>query len=208
LITFIPKEVEKDYGNAEPHYYINSYSKYAMGGIYDLPLSVPTTQMTQNVYMMQNYGRAATAFYLLNEMLGEVIFKKAILEFINNWAGKHPTPTDLFYTFNTVANEDLSWFWQPWFYEFGYADLSLENVIIKNNKLKFNVINKGNFPTPIRITIFFTDKTSEVIYENVRIWKNTNSFTFEKKYSKTIEKIILGDENIPDCFIKNNFFEN
>jgi len=207
LITFIPKEIEKDYGNAEPHYYINSYSKYSMGRIYDLPLSVPTTQMSENVLMMQNYGRAATGFYLLNEMLGEEMFKKAILEFVNNWAGKHPTPTDLLYTFNSVANEDLAWFWQPWFYEFGYADLSLENVIIKNNKVKLNVLNKGNFPVPIRITIFFTDKTTEVIYENTRIWKNTNTFSLEKKYTKTIEKIILGDNNIPDAFVNNNIFE-
>ena len=61
LITFIPKAVEMDYGNANAHYYINSYNKYAMGSINDIPWLFQT-HLTQNTYFMQNYGRAAAGF--------------------------------------------------------------------------------------------------------------------------------------------------
>jgi hypothetical protein len=207
LITFIPKEIEFEYGNKNPHYYLNAYSKRTMGYSIDLPLTVPTTQMTENTYMMQNYGRAAVGFYLLSETMGSNNFKNFILEFINRWQGKHPSATDFYYTLCSVTGQDWAWFWTPWFYEFGYADLALENVSIKGNQVAFDVKKMGNNPVPIKLTIFFDDSTTEVITQSTMVWKNSNVFSFKQKFSKPVVKIVLGDDNIPDAFTNNNIYQ-
>jgi hypothetical protein len=38
----------------------------------------------------------------LEELIGEEAFKKATVDFINTWKGKHPTPYDFFNVFKTI----------------------------------------------------------------------------------------------------------
>ncbi len=206
LVTFIPKEIEKEYGNDNPHYYISSYSQRTMGSVNDIPLSVPTTHLTGATYFMQNYGRAATGFYFLHDMLGKDMFRKVFQEFIYRWESKHPTPTDLALTLNSVTGQDWAWYWNPWFYEIGYADLALENVNVKNNELSLNVTKKGKYPVPVKLIITFTDNTTEEVYNSAIVWKGSDKWSFKQKFNKPISKIELGDKDIPDANTSNNGF--
>lgn len=206
LITFLPKEIEQDYGNKNAHYYINSYAKYAMGTMLDLPLAVPTTQMNEQTYMMQNYGRAAVGFYLLHDMIGKEMFRKVLQEYIHQWESKHPTPTDLFLILNSVTGQDWSWFWNPWFYEFGYADLSIFSFDQNLNSVQIEIRKTGNFPVPLKLTLTFEDNTKEVFYESAMVWKNASNFLFKQKISKKVIKVELGDKNIPDINLKDNLY--
>ena len=206
LITFIPKEIEKEYGNDNAHYYINAYSQRTMGTINDIPLSVPTTHLNGSTYFMQNYGRAAIGFYFLHDMLGKEMFRNVFKEFITRWESKHPTPTDLALTLNSVTGKDWGWYWNAWFYESGYADLALENIAIKDNELNLEVIKKGKYPVPVKLLITFKDNSSELVYNSALVWENTDKWSFKKKYSKPISKIELGDTNIPDAYVDNNSF--
>lgn len=208
LITLLPKEIEIKYGNTNAHYYINSYARYAMGKSIDLPLSVPTTEMSKRTYMMQNYGRAAVGFYFLRDMLGKEEFGAFLKEFIHRWEGKHPTPTDMVLTLNDVTGKDWSWYWNTWFYNYGYADLQLSNVNIDKSKLLFDVNKIGLFPVPINIIITYTDDSQEVKYMSAEVWKNKTSLSFDFAISKKIKSVKLGDKNIPDAFLSDNFYEN
>ncbi|MBN2746973.1 MAG: M1 family metallopeptidase [Bacteroidales bacterium] len=204
LITFLPKAVEMAYGNANAHYYIGSYTHYAMGTSMDIPLSVPTTQMNQNTYMMQNYGRAAVGFYFLHDMLGKDLFREVLKEFIHRWEGKHPTPTDLAFTFASVTGKDLSWYWNEWFYKYGFADLALKASVNQSNMLNVSVKKIGSFPVPVKLKIVFEDGSSEVIYNTAEVWQSTTEWTLEQKFSKKIVEVVLGDRNIPDVNNSDN----
>ncbi|MBN2682091.1 MAG: M1 family metallopeptidase [Bacteroidales bacterium] len=206
LITFIPKAIELEYGNKNAHYYVSAYGRAAMGTINDLPLIIPSTQMTGSTYMMQNYGRAATGFYFVHDIIGAEMFKKVLKEFVTRWEGKHPLPTDFVNTLNFVTGEDWAWFWNPWFYEFGYADLSLDNVVIENGSIKLKVKKSGIFPVPVKLTINFEDGSTDIIRETAKIWKNSEVWSFEKTYKKTVVSIELGDKDIPDAFLDDNSF--
>lgn len=206
LITFIPKEIEIEYGNPNAHYYINSYSKRSMGTSYDIPLSVPTTHLTVGTYFMQNYGRAAVGFYFLHDMLGNEMFSKVFQEYIHRWESKHPTPTDLALTLNSVTGQDWGWYWNTWFYEYGYADLALENVRVDGGNLRMDVRKKGKYPVPVKVVITFDDSSTETIYQTALVWKNTENMNIAKKFDKRIVKIELGDNNIPDAFLENNVY--
>lgn len=206
LITFIPKEIEIEYGNPNAHYYINSYSKRSMGTSNDIPLSVPTTHLTAGTYFMQNYGRAAVGFYFLHDMLGNEMFSKVFQEYIHRWESKHPTPTDLALTLNSVTGKDWGWYWNAWFYEYGYADLALENVKVDDGNLRMDVRKKGKYPVPVKVVITFDDSSTETIYQTALVWKNTEKMNITKKFDKKIVKIELGDNNIPDAFLENNVY--
>lgn len=206
LITFIPKEVEIEYGNRNAHYYIASYGRNAMGKMYDVPMSVPSTQLSNPHYMMQNYGRAACGFYFLNDMLGKQQFADVLQEYVRRWESKHPTPTDLFFTLNAVTGQDWGWYWTPWFYEYGYADLALEKVEYKNNNLQLKVRKIGKYPVPVKLTVYFDDNTTETVYYSALIWKESNIWSFNRKFKKPVVKVELGDKNIPDAFPSNNRF--
>lgn len=206
LVTFIPKVIETEYGNPNPHYYIAAYSKRTMGTVNDIPLAVPSTNLNQTTYMMQNYGRAAVGFYFLHDMLGDELFQKVLKEYVNRWESKHPTPTDLIYTINSTTKKDYSWYWNSWFYKYGYADLSLDNVAINGNNVRLIVSKKGSFPVPIKLTISFNDGTSQTIYQTAEVWENSSTWNLKQSFPKQVTKITLGDINIPDAFATNNSY--
>ncbi len=207
LITFIPKAIELESGNKNAHYYVGAYGARTMGTIYDMPLIIPSTEMTQGNYMMQNYGRAAAGFYFLRDAIGDEMFKNVLKEFVLRWQGKHPLPMDFVNTLNSVTGKDWSWFWNPWFYEFGYADLALENVSSVNNELNLVVRKKGKFPVPVEIKVNFEDKTSETIKENLVVWKDSDTYNVKKKFTKKVVSVELGGNNIPDAFPENNVYK-
>lgn len=207
LITVIPKEIEIEKGNTNAHYYVGVYGKYNMGRNDDVPPVVPSTQLDENVIMMVNYGRAATGFYFLRETMGADKFSAFLAEYIRRWEGKHPTPTDMFFTLNSFTGEDWAWYWDPWFNRYGYADLKVKEVKVQNQVVSLKVEKAGLFPVPLKITYFFNDGTSETELHSAAVWKKENEFSTSKKITKTLTKIEIGDANIPDAFPKNNKYE-
>jgi hypothetical protein len=90
------------------------------GTQYDVPLMTPSVMLRERWMVgTSSYVRPALAYSVLLEVLGKSRFREALREYARRWHGKHPTPYDFFYTFDAVAGESLSWFWQPWFFESG-----------------------------------------------------------------------------------------
>ena len=61
-------------------------------------------------------------------MLGDALFKKALHEYMARWHGKHPIPWDYFNSMSNASGQDLSWFFQSWFFTNGYIDLAVGPV--------------------------------------------------------------------------------
>ena len=152
------------------------------------------------------YDRPAVAYKELYELLGRDLFKKSLLEYINRWIGKHPIPSDFFYTFDQVTNEDLSWFWKPWFFEFGYPDLAIDSVIKETDGITVNINKIGNMPVRVLLQIEFEDGRIENLQKSARVWKDKDEFIIEYKSSEKIKNVKLGDPTIPDINQNNNFY--
>jgi len=150
------------------------------------------------------YNRPSFAYVILEDVLGKELFNKCLVEFINRWRGKRPIPHDLFYTFNDVAEENLNWFWNPWFFEFAYPDLSIKGI--ENNEIIIK--NLGKLPLPIYLKITYDDNSLEEISKTARIWKNGESkVKIKLANSKQINKIDLNDIYfIPDVNRSNNSY--
>lgn len=173
----------------------------------DIPPMVITLALDYPSYRNAAYNRPSIAYEFLYDLLGEEIFLEALQEFIINWEGKHPTPYDFFFIFNEVTGQDLSWFWKPWFFDFGYPDLAINKVEVVNNQTNISIRKVGNIPIPIRLTIYYENETEDEIYFSADVWKDGKKFyDIEIGLNGTLKKIRLGDTTIPDSNLDNNIY--
>jgi len=189
---------------------LKRYEKVA-GSEFDVPEAVPSIAFGPNAfrpsYRNSSYNRSAMAYYNLEQLLGKKKFVRALQEYIHRWHHKHPIPFDFFFTMNAVANQDLSWFFKPWFWEYGYPDLAVAEAKLSDDTITITVVKKGSIPVPIRLTIQFADGTNKTITESAGIWKgNWKSYTIKEVVAKKVAKVILGGPHIPDVNKKDNIF--
>jgi hypothetical protein len=184
---------------------------YSIASMYmdNTPLMVTSSMLTYSVMENNYYIKPAQANFLLIDLMKESGIKNPIHEFINRWAGKHPTPYDFFFTMEDIIDEDLSWFWNPWFFEFGYPDLAIKEVIQTPSLLEIVIERKGNQPVPVHLDITFSDDLTETDHESIRIWKDGKTeYNVFVKTDKKVQKIILGNEEIPDANPKDNAWKS
>jgi len=153
-------------------------------------------------YRVHAYVRPAFAYHFLRDALGDSIFKTALHYYIERWNGKHPIPYDFFNTFSNVTNQDLSWYFIPWFFEKAVADQAIKKVTLDN---KVVVENVGGLPMPVVLTIEYEDGTSEVIRESTNVWSSgENAVILQGSTDLTIKEVLLGSDRIPDVDRMNN----
>ncbi|MEJ2544523.1 MAG: M1 family metallopeptidase, partial [Calditrichaceae bacterium] len=177
----------------------------------DLPTMVPSVayggQIYRPSYRGASYTKAGMAYQMLIDLLGEELFKKALHTYMDRWHGKHPIPYDFFFTFNDVVGEDMSWFWNPWFFEPGYPDLCIKSVEEDDNEMNVTIQRLGNVPVPVSIIVVYEDNSENVIEKKADVWKNgDDEITLKIDNYKNAIKLILGNKYIPDINFKNNTF--
>lgn len=174
-----------------------------LGTISDLPL-ITSTQFTDNTnYGYTAYPLPAFLYATLHHHLGEELFLRCYREYIRRWAKKSPTPYDFFYTFEYVSGQDLSWFWKPWFFEYGYADVQVQSY--KGGKL--TVENLGNRPVPIVVDVAYKDGTTEELSASAGVWKDSSKNTYKMKIPRGKEVSSIQVNNvIPDTDPLNNYY--
>lgn len=173
----------------------------------DYPAMILSFSMPYNSYRSSAYDRSSISYLFLREILGDEIFFKALHEYINRWSSKHPTPYDFFFTFNDVSGQNLNWFWKPWFFEKGFPDLAIDNVVMNEKEADVKIKRVGNIPTPVKLKITYEDDSVEEFYFPANIWKNSNKeFSVNVKLNGILKQIELGDLTIPDSDRENNLF--
>lgn len=207
--SFLPTELED---RIDPDY--NSFTRRtwsyenAAGEEAEFPPMLLSYSNTGKHKRTAHYNRPAIAYNALLVLLGRDIFQKAILEYFERWSYKHPLPYDFFNTIQEVAEEDLAWFWNPWFAEYGYPDLSLESVRQDGSDIKITVEKIGNIPTIIDLRLVFEDKSEEHITESARAWKDgKKKIVLNHSSNKKLVAIGLDNERVPDSDRSNNYID-
>jgi hypothetical protein len=171
----------------------------------DVPLITNTKLYSDAAYLSNSYGKGGICYYTLQNLLGDKLYFKSLHQYMNNWHGKHPVPFDFFYSFNNASGKNLNWFWQKWFFEWVYPDLSIKAVERSGSGSKIIIENKGGLPLPVYITIIISGKKF-IVKSTAEIWKDGKKvISFQTKFSfAAIDKIQLGNEFIPDKFEADN----
>jgi hypothetical protein len=98
---------------------------------------------------------------LRDVVMGPELFDKALKEYANRWAFKHPKPADFFRSFEDASAVDLDWFWKGWFFTTDYVDISIDQVkwfSTSKGVTKENVSFSNLDGEPQRISIIPTDQ--------------------------------------------------
>ena len=201
LITFLPRLVEEAiFEQYDPFPSLMKQYEREAGNMREVPLMVRSYLINDYpTYRLHAYQRPAVAFYFLRDYLGADTFHRILEVFIRKWAYKHPTPYDFFFTFENMVNRDLTWFWKPWFFAFGYPDLAIERLDQREKVAIVHIENKGHLPLPVYLKVTFDNGESTIYEESMDIWKNASGhieMTIDE--GKAIDMLILGNNRIPD----------
>jgi hypothetical protein len=171
----------------------------------EMPLMIPSNLICNfNYYRVQAYTRSSLAYRFLRDALGDSLFKKALHAYIVRWNGKHPIPFDFINTFRDVTKQNLMWFFKPWFFGPGYADLAIKAVTLKHIIV---IENKGGLPLPVNVVCKYSDGTTEVFSKSTAVWnKGQQSIRIQANISKKINKVMLGASHVPDVDKSNNIW--
>ena len=131
----------------------------------EMPLMIPSILLRSPSYRVASYSKPGVAYHYLQDFLGRDTFRKALQEYIYRWNGKHPIPYDFFNSFDDYLGKDLSWYWKPWFFEFGVPDLAIKSYDKKNNLLEMEIEKVGNIPIPIKISLMKDGVSVKEIYQ-------------------------------------------
>ncbi|MDQ7816524.1 MAG: M1 family metallopeptidase [Melioribacteraceae bacterium] len=181
----------------------------ALGNEYMIPVITPSYSTKTQGTGLLFYQQPSIAYLILRDFLGEDLFKQALHEYMNLWNGKHPIPYDFFFTFDRIASEDLSWFWKPWFFETGFADLSIDGVTQdKDNNLTAMIKKVGSHPVPVDLKVTYADGTNITFHKPASVWKGGDKvFQFKINNTKDFNKIELVSVLGPDSNKQNNVYE-
>jgi hypothetical protein len=185
-------------------YYMEKYKRDATSDM-NTPMMTNTQYLKRPVYQYNSYAKPAAFLFVLNDYLGDKLFKEALHEYVNRWQGKHPLPYDFFNTYNDVTGQNLNWLFEPWFFKFGYVDLAIDDVSINDSECTVSITSLGNYPAPVRLNIFYADGTIKTLKKNVSVWRNGDTkFVLTFKSLKPIRSLKLDHYLIPDANMDNN----
>lgn len=165
----------------------------------------PDVANTSNLGMVA-YMKPAIGLIMLREyVLGAERFDNAFRSYIETWAYKHPQPTDFFNHMENVAGENLSWFWQGWFYGNGNIDLGLNAVVPYAGNYVAVINNKGDIPMPVLLEIEFEDGSKERQMLPVEIWQRGDTWNHLIKTTKKVKSVVIDpDKVLPDINLGND----
>ncbi|WP_310395295.1 M1 family metallopeptidase [Hymenobacter sp.] len=132
----------------------------------DLPIITPSSELRAG-YGNNAYGKPSLSYFALKDLLGDALFKKCLHTFMDRWHGKHPTPWDYFNSFTNTAGQDLTWFFQNWFFTNHYIDLAVAPV----TGPAVTVQNPGGFAIPFDLALEYTDGTKATLHQSPAVWQ-------------------------------------
>lgn len=198
ISPMIDSSIVDDYG-------VRSYAVTA-GMETDLPIMTPSTELNRG-YFTNSYPKPAMGYLYVKDLLGDALFTKALHHYIRQWQGKHPIPTDFFYSMNEGAGRNLNWFWKRWFYDDGIPDLAIASVKKNAGGYTIAITAKGAKPVPVDLQILYTDNSTTRIHRSIGVWeKGATGMSVQILTSKNIKKIELGAPQTPDSNPKDNVY--
>ena len=170
----------------------------------DLPIIIPTSELTKG-YGNNAYVKPSLSYLALKDMLGDVLFKKALHTYMDNWNGKHPIPWDYFNSMSTGAGKNLNWFFYNWFFTNNYIDLNLQNVTKDNGGYVVAIQNIGGFAVPFDIKVTYADGSTQSFHQTPIVWQsNQQQISVHIKTTKAIKSATLDGGIFMDADTSNN----
>jgi hypothetical protein len=136
----------------------------------DLPVITPSSELKAG-YGNNSYGKASLSYLALKDMLGDELFKKCLHTYMDRWHSKHPIPWDYFNTMSNASGQDLTWFFQNWFFTNNYIDLALTKADKTAQGTTISIKNIGGFAVPVDLKVDYADGSTETLHRTPELWR-------------------------------------
>jgi hypothetical protein len=159
-------------------------------------------------YGVHGYTKPASLLISLRHLLGPETFFRAYRGYVRTWAFKHPKPWDFFSYFNTATGQDLSWFWQSWYYETWTLDQSIASVTPRRGGTEIVVYDRGEVAMPARLTITLASGDTLQREIPVSTWlSGTRTATVTVPGGQAVTRVEIDAQGeFPDMMLKNNLW--
>jgi hypothetical protein len=157
------------------------------------------------------YFKSAFGLTLLrDDILGPERFDFAFRRFIQDWAFKHPSPSDFFRAMESEGGEDLSYFWRGWYFNNWQLDLAVTSAsyVDKDDSAKgvrVTVENRGQLVLPSLLRVECQDGQHVDIAVPAEAWLQNTSHTFVVNTDSPATSVTIDPEHsVPDVDRSNN----
>jgi aminopeptidase N len=146
-----------------------------------------TYNSREDMFDAHSYNKGGGILHMLRNYLGDEAFFEGLKKYLTDNAFKTGEAPQLRLALEAVSGEDLSWFFNQWYYKAGHPELVIDYAYDETAK-KMNVTvtqkqeAKDNVPyifeLPLAIDIYQTEGQSPK-REKIRITKRTETFSFD-----------------------------
>ncbi len=169
-----------------------------LGSISRTPLMV--TSREHEGSWINSYELGSALYFSLYNLLGEKTFIEALHAFMDEWKYKHPTPYDMFNTFNRETEIDLTWFFDNWFFDWGYIDLE----IVSAEDQEIRIRNNGGKAVSFKITTTTEDGQTKTEVISPAVWKNSAIYVHRPSPKNDLSEVSLEIPLYGDAVLRNN----
>jgi hypothetical protein len=150
------------------------------------------------------YGKPATVFRALRAILGPAVFDEAMRSYIRRWEYKHPTPLDLFWTFEDVSGRDLDWFFFPWLYTTRVLDQAVVAVEQGSSGAVVVLEDRGEIPMPVIVEVVTDSGNRSRQMVPVSAWEGRRARVRLSAPGRVVEVVLDPEQRFPDVDRENN----
>jgi hypothetical protein len=141
----------------------------------DSPLMTPPDRIAARALGALGYRKpAAVLLALRDNVVGRATVDRALREYTQRWAFKHPSPGDFFRTMENVSGMDLGWYWRSFWYSTDVLDIGIDNVTMRQQQGQNTAVialrRNTPVPFPIRLRLLFRDNTTQDVAMPVEVW--------------------------------------
>jgi aminopeptidase N len=156
------------------------------------------------------YGKpAAVLLALRDDVIGRETMDRAMREYVRRWSFKHPTPGDFFRTVENVSGQDLSWFWNAFFYGTDVLDIAVDAVTMRQangeNIAEIHLRRVTSVPFPVTMRLKLNDASTQDVRLPVEIWSRSDRFVATVAVQRPVVGVRLWpDQSVPDFNAAND----
>jgi hypothetical protein len=158
--------------------YVANWRKIVENGV-DSPLMTAPDRIAASALGALGYRKPAVVLLALRDnVVGRAAFDRAIREYIQRWAFRHPSPADFFRTVENVSGMDLGWYWRAFFYSTDVLDIGIDAVTMRQQEGRNYAVvalrRNTSVPFPVRLRLLFNDHTTQDVALPVEVWARTD----------------------------------
>ena len=166
--------------------------------LYKRPIVTNLYKHPDELFDSHSYEKGALVLYMLNNLMGEENFKKAIKKYLDTYRESIATTENFQKVCEDIYGEDLQQFFKQWLYTAGHPELEIQFSLIEEknhegkqiikikSKIKQVQKNEFEFSFPLEVRIVCCDKNDETKIiindiEKIEISKKDTDYTFKKE---------------------------